>query len=50
MQKKSFWKSDWFLMVDFLYLIPPIFSLFLSLLTRRQSSLNRRDLMNVDED
>jgi hypothetical protein len=21
--KKSFWKSDWFLMVDFLYLIPP---------------------------
>jgi hypothetical protein len=22
--KKSFWKSDWFLMVDFLYLTPPI--------------------------
>jgi hypothetical protein len=22
--KKSFWKSDWFLVVDFLYLIPPI--------------------------
>jgi hypothetical protein len=21
--KKVFWKSDWFLMVDFLYLIPP---------------------------
>jgi hypothetical protein len=20
---QSFWKSDWFLMVDFLYLIPP---------------------------